>query len=29
MSEVMSSGGLTRCDGKAPDGNPFSIPDCG
>jgi len=23
----MSGGGLTRCEGKDPDGNPFSISD--
>jgi hypothetical protein len=27
MSKVMSGGGLTRCEGKDPDGNPFSISD--
>jgi len=27
MSKVMTSGGLTRCEGKDPDGNPFSISD--
>jgi len=27
MSKVMAGGGLTRCEGKDPDGNPFSISD--
>jgi catechol 2,3-dioxygenase-like lactoylglutathione lyase family enzyme len=25
LGKVMSGGGLTRCEGKDPDGNPFSI----
>jgi hypothetical protein len=27
MSKVMTGGGLVRCEGKDPDGNPFSISD--
>jgi catechol 2,3-dioxygenase-like lactoylglutathione lyase family enzyme len=27
LGKVMSGGGLTRCEGKDPDGNPFSISD--
>ena len=27
MSKVMAGGGLVRCEGKDPDGNPFSISD--
>ena len=27
MTKVMAGGGLTRCEGKDPDGNPFSISD--
>jgi catechol 2,3-dioxygenase-like lactoylglutathione lyase family enzyme len=27
LSKLMSGGGLTRCEGKDPDGNPFSISD--
>ena len=27
MSKVMAGAGLTRCEGKDPDGNPFSISD--
>ncbi|MCX7362038.1 MAG: VOC family protein [Alphaproteobacteria bacterium] len=27
MSKLMIGGGLTRCEGKDPDGNPFSISD--
>ena len=27
MSKLMSGGGLVRCEGKDPDGNPFSISD--
>jgi len=27
MSKVMSAGGLARCEGKDPDGNPFSVSD--
>lgn len=27
MSRLMSGGGLTRCEGKDPDGNPFQISD--
>lgn len=27
MTNLMSGGGLTRCEGKDPDGNPFSISD--
>lgn len=27
MSKIMVGGGLTRCEGKDPDGNPFSISD--
>ena len=27
MSKLMAGGGLTRCEGKDPDGNPFSISD--
>jgi hypothetical protein len=27
MSKLMAGGGLVRCEGKDPDGNPFSISD--
>jgi hypothetical protein len=27
MSKLMEGGGLVRCEGKDPDGNPFSISD--
>jgi hypothetical protein len=27
MSKLMTGGGLVRCEGKDPDGNPFSITD--
>ena len=27
LGKIMSGGGLTRCEGKDPDGNPFSISD--
>ena len=27
LGKLMSGGGLTRCEGKDPDGNPFSISD--
>lgn len=27
MSKVMAGAGLTRCEGKDPDGNPFSLSD--
>lgn len=27
LSKLMLGGGLTRCEGKDPDGNPFSISD--
>jgi catechol 2,3-dioxygenase-like lactoylglutathione lyase family enzyme len=27
MTKVMTGAGLTRCEGKDPDGNPFSISD--
>jgi hypothetical protein len=27
LSKLMAGGGLVRCDGKDPDGNPFSISD--
>ena len=27
MSKLMTGGGLVRCEGKDPDGNPFSISD--
>lgn len=27
MSKLMSGAGLTRCEGKDPDGNPFSLSD--
>ncbi len=27
ISKIMSGAGLTRCEGKDPDGNPFSISD--
>ncbi len=27
MSKLMTGGGLIRCEGKDPDGNPFSISD--
>jgi catechol 2,3-dioxygenase-like lactoylglutathione lyase family enzyme len=27
MSKIISGAGLTRCEGKDPDGNPFSISD--
>jgi hypothetical protein len=27
MSKLLVSGGLVRCEGKDPDGNPFSISD--
>jgi catechol 2,3-dioxygenase-like lactoylglutathione lyase family enzyme len=27
LGKVLSGGGLTRCEGKDPDGNPFSISD--
>ena len=27
FGKIMSGGGLTRCEGKDPDGNPFSISD--